>query len=361
MAKAETTFNGKQGVWRTIGGRRIFIATGQSLEDAMKESGKFNNLKSQKMNNKKYVDENGTEWTKEELKESWKKAKESGNTDKDFDSYVKQAVKEKRVEKIDDTTKYLDKAKENYTKPIKDDDNFNKQNGLKTTMANVESYKADYQKYKDQYEKYADLASKAQYGSDEYQKYSAKRTEAYKNMQEAKVNTLTEFNKTIPYDEMFDVAKKISGSKNAQFEEPTLVNRDGTSLYTQYRSNDIKADTGIFSSVLKSARLENFNSELYIDRQTGEPTYWGSLDLRYQHNGGGTNGMQLMQYKYNSKTGWDITDSAGYKYKNGKKITTVSGLTDYYMEYYGYSKETAKKMAQASLDDISRRSTDISY
>lgn len=29
------------GVWRTIGGRRVFIKTGQSLTDAMKKSGKF--------------------------------------------------------------------------------------------------------------------------------------------------------------------------------------------------------------------------------------------------------------------------------------------------------------------------------
>lgn len=30
------------GVWRTVGGRRIFIAEGQSLSEAMKKSGKFN-------------------------------------------------------------------------------------------------------------------------------------------------------------------------------------------------------------------------------------------------------------------------------------------------------------------------------
>lgn len=29
------------GVWRTIGGRRVFIKTGQSLSNAMKDSGKF--------------------------------------------------------------------------------------------------------------------------------------------------------------------------------------------------------------------------------------------------------------------------------------------------------------------------------
>ena len=29
------------GVWRTVGGRRIYIEEGQSLEDAMEKSGKF--------------------------------------------------------------------------------------------------------------------------------------------------------------------------------------------------------------------------------------------------------------------------------------------------------------------------------
>ena len=33
----------ENGVWRTIGGRRVFIRDGQSLSDAMKESGKFPN------------------------------------------------------------------------------------------------------------------------------------------------------------------------------------------------------------------------------------------------------------------------------------------------------------------------------
>lgn len=48
MAKKEELqeFNGKKGVWRTIGGRRVFIAEGQNINEAMKESGKFNNIRS---------------------------------------------------------------------------------------------------------------------------------------------------------------------------------------------------------------------------------------------------------------------------------------------------------------------------
>lgn len=39
MAKKD--FNEEDGVWRTIGGRKVFIRKGQSVSDAMKESGKF--------------------------------------------------------------------------------------------------------------------------------------------------------------------------------------------------------------------------------------------------------------------------------------------------------------------------------
>ncbi len=34
-------YNGKMGIWRTVGGRRIFISDGQDLATAMKLSGKF--------------------------------------------------------------------------------------------------------------------------------------------------------------------------------------------------------------------------------------------------------------------------------------------------------------------------------
>ena len=38
------------GVWRTIGGRRVFIKTGKSLSEAMKESGKFKTKKKEEKN-----------------------------------------------------------------------------------------------------------------------------------------------------------------------------------------------------------------------------------------------------------------------------------------------------------------------
>ena len=60
------------GVWRTISGRRIFIKEGQSLTDAMKESGKFKKVEKQ-IKQKKLTDEEKEEQLKK-LKEEIKNA-----------------------------------------------------------------------------------------------------------------------------------------------------------------------------------------------------------------------------------------------------------------------------------------------
>ena len=51
----------EKGVWRTVRGRRVFIKEGQSLTDAMKESGKFKNLTT----TKKYSEMSEEEFNKE--------------------------------------------------------------------------------------------------------------------------------------------------------------------------------------------------------------------------------------------------------------------------------------------------------
>ena len=68
------------GVWRTVGGRRIFIKDGEDLETAMKKSGKFGNKKEYEIEGIGKVDE---EYLKKEFEkyhkddwnsyEEWKK------------------------------------------------------------------------------------------------------------------------------------------------------------------------------------------------------------------------------------------------------------------------------------------------
>lgn len=81
MAKKEELqeFNGKKGVWRTIGGRKVFIASGQSLGEAMKKSGKFDNIRSknvERKEKKEVEDIPGFEGTLDKLDEIQKQAKD---------------------------------------------------------------------------------------------------------------------------------------------------------------------------------------------------------------------------------------------------------------------------------------------
>ena len=105
-------YNDVGGVWRTIGGRRVFIKDGQSLSDAMKESGKFKLSKKQKEAGEK-LNKNAENGIREDFKQVL-----SGK--QIYDGDPKELAKElsdewgidlKRTEEIlnEETEKYLNK------------------------------------------------------------------------------------------------------------------------------------------------------------------------------------------------------------------------------------------------------------
>lgn len=65
-------YDDNDGVWRTIGGRRVFIKKGQSMSDAMKESGKFKAA-------------NKTDDTKENVENREKNLRKSNKDDEQFE------------------------------------------------------------------------------------------------------------------------------------------------------------------------------------------------------------------------------------------------------------------------------------
>ena len=71
-----TKYDESEGKWRTVGGRRIFIKSGQSLSDAMKKSGKFKNK-----NQKKQMSYEDKEKRMEELAEKMDKMTDEGKDD----------------------------------------------------------------------------------------------------------------------------------------------------------------------------------------------------------------------------------------------------------------------------------------
>lgn len=86
--------NNEDGVWRTIGGRRVFIRNGQSLSDAMIQSGKFKNLRSDYRKAKE--EENKPKRLEDELLEqTYKKSlEEAEKRGMSYKEYVDQKAKE---------------------------------------------------------------------------------------------------------------------------------------------------------------------------------------------------------------------------------------------------------------------------
>lgn len=134
-------YSNEDGVWRTIGGRRVFIKNGQSLEEAMKESGKFK--KGQKpevdkkenryaTNNNGGIDDNSSEFADEAIRhweEENRKYKEKyGKDDEMALSFKKRWEKEKENRLYGENLKNYEKAnsewKELQSKMEKDYDEF---------------------------------------------------------------------------------------------------------------------------------------------------------------------------------------------------------------------------------------------
>jgi len=85
------SYDNENGVWRTIGGRRVFIRNGQSLADAMKESGKFSRVAKNQELYKKVDEENKKidELVKKEEKKDEKKTIHTTSGDYTFEEMQK--------------------------------------------------------------------------------------------------------------------------------------------------------------------------------------------------------------------------------------------------------------------------------
>lgn len=439
--KGTTTFNGKTGVWRTVGGRRIFIATGQSLEEAMKASGKFG--KSSTIGEplpaiSTYLEKHGVnyadldsdevrEYLKEyrrtgkiESLENSKDSKGPGKIQKEYglkdvrnEMYVDQYKKgemdtaefrnkmlqggesivtvDKAIAKsfsndtdktiqmkggdktqykvLDEATdsigekiyKVMENGQEKWVqgdlfeensaagKALKNIQETNKANRAKQADANIDSAAKEYTKYSKEVAKLREEQGKYDWQSDQYKALSAQITEVGRKKDAAKKEVLRNFNESMPDDEMYKVAEEISGIKGLTFTKKMHTNYENRE-YPIYESNDIKAQAGVFGNVIKSARIETFNSSLSLDDQTGEPSYWGTMSLRYESKSGGSNGMELMDIRYSRKNGWEIKDASGYMYRNGKKLSTVSDMKQYFIDK-GYSPSSAQDMATEYINN----------
>lgn len=223
-----------------------------------------------------------------------------------------------------------------------------KDNALKNKQLEADKAIKKYQSLKTDYDAAHDKYFNAPFDSSERKQYYEEYEKIRDKYNEARDTAISKFSDTIPYKELFANGAKIANVKT-NFSEPEVEIRNGQG-YVKYQSDDIKEQCGPFGKVLRDCRLTQFNSSITFNDKTGEPYYWGSMDLSYQHNDGGSNGMKVMDYVYSKSKGLEITDTQGNFYKNGKQLKTATELADWYIDH-GYSREAALEIANKKISE----------
>ena len=120
---------------------------------------------------------------------------------------------------------------------------------------------------------------------------------------------LIAFAQTIDFDELF---KHIKAFLNVDciFYQPAVIT-SGNGVYITFASDDIVNSTGPFAAILSRCYIYSFSNGVFRDKETGEPGYWVSVSLRYEHKDGGSNGMEVTLARYHSGE-WAFLD-AGQK------------------------------------------------
>lgn len=85
---------------------------------------------------------------------------------------------------------------------------------------------------------------------------------------------------------------KASARVACSFGRPE-INISKGNIHIEFISENIACQTGPFSAILERCYIHSFSNSVFKDKDTGDLKYWVSVHIRYEHKGGGENGMEM--------------------------------------------------------------------
>jgi len=82
----------------------------------------------------------------------------------------------------------------------------------------------------------------------------------------------------------------------------------GRVCYELQDETNIAAENPITHAAWEKMNVETFSSNVTTDKETGELRYWGTINLRYHHWTGGSNGAEIGSIEF-TQGKWDIAAS----------------------------------------------------
>ena len=116
------------------------------------------------------------------------------------------------------------------------------------------------------------------------------------------------FAQTIDFEPLFDHIRAFA-KVDCDFGTPEIWTDRVGEVHISYESEELSNQTGPFAAILKECRIGSFSSNVFSKKETGEPGYFGSASLQYQHKDGGSNGMEVIRCSYSDSDGWIFRDA----------------------------------------------------
>ena len=119
---------------------------------------------------------------------------------------------------------------------------------------------------------------------------------------------LVAFAQTIDFTELFDYIK-IFANVDCRFCQPEITTDRGD-VYISFLSDDITKQTGVFAAIFERCYIYSFIDGVFKDKDTGEPGYWVSVNIRFEHKAGGACGIGMISAGYRNGQ-WTFFEKIG--------------------------------------------------
>ncbi len=117
---------------------------------------------------------------------------------------------------------------------------------------------------------------------------------------------LIDFAQTVDFAALFEHVKAFVGV-DCGFYQPEITTRHGD-VYIGFMTEDITAQTGAFSAILERCYLHSFSNGVSTDKDSGDPYYWVSVSIAYEHKNGGSNGMEVVR-AWHKNSAWEFLNA----------------------------------------------------
>lgn len=332
-------YDDTNGVWRTIGGRRVFIREGKSLSEAMKESGKFKRSK------------------KAESKENIEKKNSEKQIEKEFPDNLSDAVKEQA--RLLNTRSYDD------IDDVVDD--FAEEQGISRTEAKYALLKDE---FKQRQGAYMDARADGSYSDAELNHMESMAKDSYFKLQEAQeqLDSFNEDNRKVPdayKDSMItsrnddEVIKdlnqrkeQLSNRKNRYTPEEYKEQEDGLNEGIKYAEQQ-KAGKNIVDEVNESNR-EYAKKKAEEYKNTKDPMFQDIKEERvreYERQAW----RESQESKKEPKTFFDGKRDIEAEARQIYAEDGIRATSDRNLEYFSKKYDIPKDQAKAFIEDTAKR------